>query len=93
MLFKEIIAACSENHAKVIKEFCAQNVEILYIKEGGIYVDSRYHCTLNGYICICCHVMVINHGVVKLEIPGSDSLAFSWVSSHVRDKNYNNTLI
>jgi hypothetical protein len=42
-LFKEIIAACSENHATPISTLCWQNAELLIVKAGGTY---SYHLAL-----------------------------------------------
>ena len=35
MLCREIIAVCSEIHAKHINTLCEQNTEFLYFKAGG----------------------------------------------------------
>jgi hypothetical protein len=35
MLYKEIIAVCSETHAKLMKGVCTPNVELLNVKSGG----------------------------------------------------------
>ena len=43
MLYREIIAVCSEIHRK----HCGQNVELLGAKPGGTYVYSD-HCALKG---------------------------------------------
>jgi len=37
MLFREIIAVCSQIHTKHIQ--CGQNVELLKVKPGGTYSD------------------------------------------------------
>jgi len=39
MLYKEIIAVCSEIHTKHINTLCGQNVEFVNIKHGGTYSD------------------------------------------------------
>ena len=39
MLYREIIAVCSQIHTKHINTLCGQNVELLNIKPGGIYSD------------------------------------------------------
>ena len=39
MLCREIIAVCSQIHIKYINTLCGQNVELLYLKTGGIYND------------------------------------------------------
>jgi len=39
MLYREIIAVCSEFHAKHINTLCGQNVELLIVKPGGTYSD------------------------------------------------------
>jgi hypothetical protein len=41
MLYREIIAVCSEIHTKHINTLCGQNVEIFSIKPGGAYSDRR----------------------------------------------------
>ena len=39
MLYREIIAVCSQIHTKHINTQCGQNVELLYFKPGGTYSD------------------------------------------------------
>ena len=47
MLYREIIAVCSEIHTKQINILCGQNVEFVNVKPGGTYSD---HWALEGYI-------------------------------------------
>jgi hypothetical protein len=49
MLYREIIAACSEIHTKHINTLCGQNVELLNVKPGGTYSN---HWALNAYVCV-----------------------------------------
>jgi hypothetical protein len=44
MLYREIIAICSEIHTKHINALCGQNVEIVNVKPGGTYSN---HWALN----------------------------------------------
>jgi len=37
MLYREIIAVCSEIHTKHINTLCGKNVEFLDLKPGGTY--------------------------------------------------------
>jgi hypothetical protein len=37
MLYREIIAVCSEIHTKHINTLCGQNVEFVNVKPGGLY--------------------------------------------------------
>jgi len=46
-LYREIIAVCSQIHAKHINARYGQNVEIVNVKRGGTYSD---HWALDGYI-------------------------------------------
>jgi hypothetical protein len=39
MLYREIIAVCSEIHKKHINTLCGQNGKLLSIKRGGTYSD------------------------------------------------------
>jgi hypothetical protein len=39
MLYREIIAVCSEIHTKHINTLCGQNVELLNVKSGETYSD------------------------------------------------------
>ena len=39
MLYREIIAVCSQIHTKHINTLCGQNVGLLNVKPGGIYSD------------------------------------------------------
>jgi hypothetical protein len=45
MLYREIIAVCSEIHTKHINALCGQNVEFVNVKPGGTYSD---HWALEG---------------------------------------------
>jgi hypothetical protein len=40
MLYREIIAVCSEIHTKHINTLCGQNVEFVNVKPGGTYSDQ-----------------------------------------------------
>ena len=39
MLYREIIAVCSQIHTKHINTLCGQNVGLLNVKPGGTYSD------------------------------------------------------
>ena len=39
MLYREIIAVCSQIHTKHINTLCGQNVELLNVKPDGTYSD------------------------------------------------------
>ena len=41
MLCREMIAVCSEIHTKHINTLCGQNVELFYVKPGGIYSNHN----------------------------------------------------
>jgi len=45
MLYREIIAVCSQIHTKHINTLCGQNAELLNVKPGGTYSD---HWGLKG---------------------------------------------
>jgi hypothetical protein len=47
MLYREIIAVCSEIHTKHTNTLCGQNVEFVDVKPGGTYSD---HWALDIYI-------------------------------------------
>jgi hypothetical protein len=40
MVYRKIIAICSEIHTKYINTLCGQNVQLLNIKPGGTYSDD-----------------------------------------------------
>jgi len=42
MLYREIIAVCSEIHTKHINTLCGQNVEFVNVKPGGACSDHWY---------------------------------------------------
>ena len=44
MLYREIIAVCSEIHTKHINTLCGQNVDFLIVKPSGTYGD---YCAVN----------------------------------------------
>jgi len=39
MLYREIIAVCSQIYTKHINTLCGQNAELLNVKPGGTYSD------------------------------------------------------
>jgi len=41
MLYREIIAVCSQIHTKHINTLCGQKVELLKAKPGGIYSNHQ----------------------------------------------------
>jgi hypothetical protein len=47
MLYREIIAVCSEIRTKSINTLCGQSAEFLNVKPGGIYSN---HWALKDYI-------------------------------------------
>ena len=47
MLYREIIAVCSQNHTKHINTLCGQNVELLNIKLAVHIVTTR-PCKVNS---------------------------------------------
>jgi len=42
MLYREIIAVCSEIHTKHINILCGQNVEFVNVKPSGINILYKY---------------------------------------------------
>jgi len=42
MMYREIIAVCSEIHTKHINTLCGQNVGFVKVKPGGIQRPSSY---------------------------------------------------
>ena len=49
MLYREIIAVCSQTHTKKINTLCGQNVELLTVKLYGTYSDHcRVHIVTTG---------------------------------------------
>ena len=46
MLYREIIAVCSQIRTEHINALCGQNIEFVSVKPGGTYSD---HWTLNGW--------------------------------------------
>ena len=49
MLYREIIAVCSDIHTKHINALCGQDVGFVNVKLGGTYSD---HWDLSGVISI-----------------------------------------
>ena len=42
MLYREIIAVCSQIHTKHINTLCGQNVELLNVKPAGTFNSSAH---------------------------------------------------
>jgi hypothetical protein len=49
MLYREIIAVCSQIHTKHIITLCGQHIDLLNVKPGGTRSD---HWTLDGQISV-----------------------------------------
>ena len=45
MLYRDVIAVCSQIHTKHRNALCGQNMELLYVKPSGIHSNYR---TLKG---------------------------------------------
>jgi len=46
MLYREIMAVCSEIHTKHINTLCGQNVELLYVKLA-VHIVTTGHYSVN----------------------------------------------
>jgi hypothetical protein len=78
MLYREIIAVCSQIHTKHINTPCGQNVVFVDVKPGGTYSDHlglksfsfslshkyHYYCFVVLFVCVCVTRAVINFGSV-----------------------------
>ena len=51
MLYREIIAVCSQIHTKHINTLCGQTVDLLNVTPGGTY-SNHYNLDLNGQTSI-----------------------------------------
>jgi len=49
MLYMEIIAVCSENHAKHTNTLCGQNVELPNVKPAVLIVTTGLYSSNNTY--------------------------------------------
>jgi hypothetical protein len=77
MLYREIIAVCSEIHTKHINTLCGQNVEIFNVVPGGA---CSYHWALKG---LDLHVMLKTNRSYFCDSINwlafvSDTLCFLW---------------
>jgi len=52
MLYREIIAVCSEIHTKHINTLCGQNVELLNVKLAVHIVTSGIQMGSGKYVCL-----------------------------------------
>ena len=54
MLYKEIMAVCSQIHTKHISTLCGQNVELLNVEVTGTCseVNTLFYVPLNVHPCI-----------------------------------------
>jgi hypothetical protein len=64
MLYREIIAVCSQIHTKHINTLCGQNVELLNVKTIGTYSDrcAVHIVTISVTVCnLCCFQTSVVH--------------------------------
>ena len=66
MLYREIIAVCSEIHIKYTNKLCLQNVEFVNVKPGGP-PDDRWPVTFykKKSLCFC---MISRHNRVTVSL-------------------------
>jgi len=76
MLYREIIAVCSEIHTKHINSLCGQNVELLNVK-------LVVHIVTTGYERINCHSSQTNAALFTLA-PDRPHLTSRHSLTHVR---------
>ena len=68
MLYREIIAVCSQIHTEHINTLCGQNVGLLHVKAGGTYSDRWalrcYNLLISAYayvhVCVCVSAVLSN---------------------------------
>ena len=72
MLYREIIAVCSEIHTKHINTPCGQNVELLNVK----LAVRKVHCVLEWLIIHCKLIAIKFPLVISLFVISSDAENF-----------------
>ena len=75
MLYREIIAVCSQIHTKHINTLCGQNVEYINVKAGGVY---SYHFGFNGSNNLNAHQSKKAVGIVGAVLCNVPSLIFMY---------------
>ena len=78
MLYREIIAVCSQIHPEHINTLCGQNAELLNVKPGGIYSD---HCVV--------HIVTT---VLYIQWPLEFTFTYEPAVSHLQNINGFSTL-
>ena len=58
MLYREIMAVCSEIHTKHINTLCGQNVEFVDVKPGGTYSD---HWNYRSFPCLAVNTLHLGY--------------------------------
>jgi len=69
MLYREIIAVCSEIHTKYINTLCGQKVELLNVKPGGTYICM--------YVYIHTYIYIYIYGTYRFKQKGEYTPGFS----------------
>ena len=81
MLYRKIMAVCSQIHTKHINKLCGQNVEFLNVKPGGTYSD---HCKQ-----LLSMLQVVNFTLpVQTHIGSEYSASVGLACGNVRARNY-----
>jgi hypothetical protein len=52
MLYREIIAVCSEIHTKGINTLLLKNITFLYFKSGGTYRNHWIFCIIKYFLIV-----------------------------------------
>jgi hypothetical protein len=69
MLYREIVAVCSQIHTKHLNTLCGQSVGFLYVKPGGKYSNHWVLLGQTRNLCMelylhfpaCLHFIVLSH--------------------------------
>jgi hypothetical protein len=70
MLYREIIAVCSEIHTKYINTLCGQNVKFVNVKPGGAYSNNlALEVKEKPRTCIrrCVYTEAVRHSLIGLK--------------------------
>jgi hypothetical protein len=81
MLYREIIAVCSETHTKHINTLCGQNVELLHVKPGGT-CSNRWALGGSLHTTVWIRMVDKNHSSTHLkQIQNPGKILFFWTAT------------
>jgi hypothetical protein len=93
MVYREIIAVCSQTHKKHTNTLCGRKVKFVFVKSGGTYSDQLVRALVaTRTICFTMRIFPFYPDTVRCSLQFSE-LHLPSISLHVTDSHFPETAV